>query len=84
MLSLPAPLCLVSLLLPALGLAAPVSPAEPIRQAYSLALYMQKNTSTLLHTYVSDSGLSRGLGETDQTLKPPVIPGCAITAHFTC
>ncbi|XP_005405336.1 PREDICTED: cardiotrophin-2 [Chinchilla lanigera] len=51
-----APLCLLSLLLPPLRLAAPLSPAEPISQAYSLALYMQKNTSTLLQTYLQHQG----------------------------
>ncbi|KAF5914677.1 hypothetical protein HPG69_005174 [Diceros bicornis minor] len=35
---------------------APISPAEPISQAYSLALYMQKNTSTLLQTYLQYQG----------------------------
>lgn len=54
---LPAFLCLLTLLLlPALDPGAPISPAKPISQAYSLALYMQKNTSTLLQTYVSDTG----------------------------
>ncbi|EHB14361.1 Cardiotrophin-2 [Heterocephalus glaber] len=53
---LPAPLCLLSLLLPSPSLAAPISPAEPISQAYSLALYMQKNTSTLLQTYLQYQG----------------------------
>ncbi|KAM7329390.1 hypothetical protein ACRRTK_011003 [Alexandromys fortis] len=36
--------------------AAPISPSEPISQAYSLALYMQKNTSTLLQTYLQYQG----------------------------
>jgi hypothetical protein len=58
--SLPAPLCLLSLLLPPLSPAAPISPAEPISQAYNLAFYMQKNTSTLLQTYVSDTGQDQG------------------------
>ncbi|KFO36317.1 Cardiotrophin-2 [Fukomys damarensis] len=51
-----APLFLLSLLLPPLSLAAPISPAEPISQAYSLALYMQKNTSALLQTYLQYQG----------------------------
>ncbi|XP_033696032.1 cardiotrophin-2-like [Tursiops truncatus] len=51
----PAP-CLLTLLLPPLSLGAPISPAEPISQAYSLALYMQKNTSTLLQTYLQCQG----------------------------
>ncbi|XP_040609716.1 cardiotrophin-2 [Mesocricetus auratus] len=51
----PAPLCLLSLL-PPLSLSAPISPSEPISQAYSLALYMQKNTSTLLQTYLRYQG----------------------------
>ncbi|XP_008822198.1 cardiotrophin-2 [Nannospalax galili] len=51
-----APLCLLSLLLPPLSPAAPISPSEPISQAYSLALYMQKNTSTLLQTYLQYQG----------------------------
>ncbi|XP_041604457.1 cardiotrophin-2-like [Vulpes lagopus] len=49
-----APLCLLTLLLPPPRPGAPISPAEPISQAYSLALYMQKNTSTLLQTYKTD------------------------------
>ncbi|XP_038204134.2 cardiotrophin-2 [Arvicola amphibius] len=53
--SVPAPLCLLSLL-PPLSPAAPISPSEPISQAYSLALYMQKNTSTLLQTYLQYQG----------------------------
>lgn len=56
------PLCLLSLLLPPLSPAAPISPSEPIGQAYSLALYMQKNTSALLQTYVSDIGHMQGSG----------------------
>jgi len=59
---LAAPLCLLSLLLSPLSPAAPISPSEPIGQAYSLALYMQKNTSALLQTYVSDIGHVQGLG----------------------
>ncbi|XP_054992764.1 cardiotrophin-2 [Sorex araneus] len=51
-----APLCVLALLLSPLSLGAPVSPAEPISQAYSLALYMQKNTSTLLQTYLQYQG----------------------------
>ncbi|GAB1292737.1 Cardiotrophin-2 [Apodemus speciosus] len=51
-----APLCLLSLLLPPLSPAAPISPSEPIGQAYSLALYMQKNTSALLQTYLQSQG----------------------------
>ncbi|XP_022276378.1 cardiotrophin-2-like [Canis lupus familiaris] len=51
-----APLCLLTLLLPPPRPGAPVSPAEPISQAYSLALYMQKNTSTLLQTYLQYQG----------------------------
>ncbi|XP_031240490.1 cardiotrophin-2 [Mastomys coucha] len=50
------PLCLLSLLLPRLSPAAPISPSEPIGQAYSLALYMQKNTSALLQTYLQYQG----------------------------
>lgn len=57
----PAPLGLLSLL-PPLRPAAPISPSEPISQAYSLALYMQKNTSTLLQTYVSGTGREQGSG----------------------
>ncbi|XP_032461852.1 LOW QUALITY PROTEIN: cardiotrophin-2-like, partial [Phocoena sinus] len=53
---LPAALCLLALLLPPLSLGAPISPAEPISQAYSLALYMRKNTSTLLQTYLQGQG----------------------------
>lgn len=59
--SVPAPLFLLSLL-PPLSPAAPISPSEPISQAYSLALYMQKNTSALLQTYVSDTGHRQGPG----------------------
>ncbi|XP_036081794.1 cardiotrophin-2-like [Rousettus aegyptiacus] len=52
-------LCLLTLLLlPALDPGAPISPAKPISQAYSLALYMQKNTSTLLQTYYQGSPFS--------------------------
>ncbi|XP_075384247.1 cardiotrophin-2 [Tenrec ecaudatus] len=50
------PLCLMTLLMPPFCPAAPISPAEPIKQAYSLALYMQKNTSTLLQTYLQYQG----------------------------
>ncbi|XP_045398128.1 cardiotrophin-2-like [Lemur catta] len=50
------PICLLMLLLPLLSPAAPISPAGPISQAYSLALYMQKNTSTLLQTYLQYQG----------------------------
>ncbi|XP_028625171.1 cardiotrophin-2 [Grammomys surdaster] len=53
---LAAPLCLLSLSLPPLSPAAPISPSEPIGQAYSLALYMQKNTSALLQTYLQYQG----------------------------
>ncbi|XP_032751504.1 cardiotrophin-2 [Rattus rattus] len=53
---LAAPLCLLSLLLSPLSPAAPISPSEPIGQAYSLALYMQKNTSALLQTYLQYQG----------------------------
>ncbi|XP_076996422.1 cardiotrophin-2 [Tamandua tetradactyla] len=53
---LPAPVCLLTLLLPPLSPAAPISPAELISQAYSLALYMQRNTSTLLQTYLLHQG----------------------------
>lgn len=59
-LPLPARLCLLTLLSPPLSSAASISPAEPISQAYSLALYMQKNTSALLRTYVSDKGHEQG------------------------
>ncbi|XP_036990241.2 cardiotrophin-2-like, partial [Artibeus jamaicensis] len=53
---LPAPLCLLPLLLLSQSLGAPTSPAEAIGQAYSLALYMQKNTSMLLQTYLQYQG----------------------------
>ncbi|XP_017723006.1 PREDICTED: cardiotrophin-1 [Rhinopithecus bieti] len=49
-------LCLLTLLLPPLSSAAPISLAESISQAYSLALYMQKNTSMLLQTYLQYQG----------------------------
>ncbi|XP_009428911.1 cardiotrophin-2 isoform X1 [Pan troglodytes] len=55
-LPLPARLCLLTLLSPPLSSAASISPAEPISQAYSLALYMQKNTSALLRTYLQYQG----------------------------
>ncbi|KAM7147632.1 LOW QUALITY PROTEIN: cardiotrophin-2-like [Molossus nigricans] len=48
--------CLLTLLLPPLRPGAPISPAEPIRQADSLALYMQKNTAILLQTYPQYQG----------------------------
>ena len=51
---LPAPFCLLALLLPPLPLGAPMSTAESVKQAYNLALHMQTQTSTLLQTYVSD------------------------------
>ena len=51
---LPAPFCLLILLLPPLSLGAPTSTAESINQAYNLALDMQMQTSALLQTYVSD------------------------------
>lgn len=73
--SVPAPLCLLSLLLP-LSPAAPISPAEPISQAYSLALYMQKNTSTLLQTYVSDIGHMQGSGGGGQAEQVRETPLC--------
>uniref|UniRef100_A0A6I8N399 Cardiotrophin-2 n=1 Tax=Ornithorhynchus anatinus TaxID=9258 RepID=A0A6I8N399_ORNAN len=50
------PLCLVTLLPPALLPAAPASPAETISRAYNLALYMQKNTSMLLQLYLQHQG----------------------------
>ena len=53
---LPAPFCLLALLLPPLPLGAPMSTAESVKQAYNLALHMQTQTSTLLQTYVSDGG----------------------------
>ncbi|XP_032011821.1 cardiotrophin-2 [Hylobates moloch] len=49
-------LCLLTVLSPPLSSAASISPAEPISQAYSLALYMQKNTSVLLQTYLQYQG----------------------------
>ena len=51
---LPAPFCLLALLLPRLSLGVPMSTAESVNQAYNLALDMQRHTSTLLQTYVSD------------------------------
>ena len=51
---LPAPFCLLALLLPRLSSGAPMSTAESVNQAYNLALNMQMHTSTLLQTYVSD------------------------------
>ncbi|XP_068941449.1 cardiotrophin-2-like [Petaurus breviceps papuanus] len=48
--------CLLSLLLASFVLSAPVSLADPINQAYNLALYMQKNTSVLLQTYLQYQG----------------------------
>lgn len=72
------------MLLPPLSPGDPISPAEPISQAYSLALYMQKNTSTLLQTYVSDTRHEQGMrgeghcllaqtwvGEAEQPQKSP-------------
>ncbi|XP_038619342.1 cardiotrophin-2-like [Tachyglossus aculeatus] len=50
------PLCLMTLLSPALLPGAPASPAEAISQAHSLALYMQKNTSMLLQLYLQHQG----------------------------
>nr|XP_042096621.1 cardiotrophin-2-like [Ovis aries] len=49
---LPAPFCLLALLLPPLPLGAPMSTAESVKQAYNLALHMQTQTSTLLQTYL--------------------------------
>ncbi|KAK2097904.1 Cardiotrophin-2 [Saguinus oedipus] len=72
-LPLPAHLCLLTLLSPPLSSAAPVSPAEPISQAYSLALYMQKNTSTLLQTYVSDKGHEQGMRGEEYCLPGPAM-----------
>ncbi|XP_027382851.1 cardiotrophin-2-like [Bos indicus x Bos taurus] len=54
--SLPAPFCLLALLLPPLSLGAPMSTAESVNQAYNLALDMQRHTSTLLQTYLQDQG----------------------------
>ena len=51
---LPAPFCLLALLLPPLPLGAPMSTAESVKQAYNLALHLQRQTSTLLQTYVSE------------------------------
>ena len=51
---LPAPFCLLTLLLPPLSLGTPTSTGESITQAYNLALNMQLHTSALLQTYVSD------------------------------
>ena len=51
---LPAPFRLLALLLPRLSLGVPMSTAESVNQAYNLALDMQRHTSTLLQTYVSD------------------------------
>ncbi|KAB1261012.1 Cardiotrophin-2 [Camelus dromedarius] len=57
--------CLLTLLLPLLTPGASMSPAKRISQAYDPALYMRKNTSTVLQTYLqcqgsplSDSGFS--------------------------
>ena len=59
---LPAPFCLLALLLPPLPLGAPMSTAESVKQAYNLALHMQTQTSTLLQTYVSDGAWAGGEG----------------------
>ncbi|XP_043771467.1 cardiotrophin-2-like [Cervus elaphus] len=53
---LPAPFCLLTLLLPPLSLGAPMSTAESITQAYKLALNMQLQTSALLQTYLEHQG----------------------------
>lgn len=60
--------------MPPLSLGSPISPAEPFSQAYSLAIYMQKNTSTLLQIYMSDTAHERGSEDRDTTfLAQPYI-----------
>uniref|UniRef100_F6S6P8 Cardiotrophin-2 n=1 Tax=Monodelphis domestica TaxID=13616 RepID=F6S6P8_MONDO len=54
--SQPASPCLLTLLLTPFTLGAPISLTDPINQAYNLALYMQKNTSVLLQTYLQYQG----------------------------
>ncbi|KAI4531798.1 hypothetical protein MG293_018312 [Ovis ammon polii] len=51
-----APFCLLALLLPPLPLGAPMSTAESVKQAYNLALHLQRQTSTLLQTYLQHQG----------------------------
>ncbi|XP_045848892.1 cardiotrophin-2-like [Meles meles] len=70
-----APFCLLTLLLLPLSPGAPISPAEPISQAYSLALYMQKNTSALLQTYVIPALLSLSLVQLQHQGSPFSDPG---------
>ncbi|XP_020864179.1 cardiotrophin-2-like [Phascolarctos cinereus] len=48
--------CLLSLLQAPFVLGAPVSLADSINQTYNLALYMQKNTSVLVQTYLQYQG----------------------------